>query len=138
VFIKICHLILKFKNVAFIASLDLYLSSRPWMVKDDWANNYVQVLAQLSPNADPDKVSKKIKNIGLNNAKKEAVAPLIQFLLHPMSKWHLYEEFKQGVNTGGRIQFVWLFGIIGVFVLLLACINFMNLTQPGLKNVQEK
>ena len=45
-----------------------------------------------------------------------------------MSKWHLYNEFKNGVNVGGRIQFVWLFGIIGIFVLLLACINFMNLS----------
>ena len=48
--------------------------------------------------------------------------------LQPMSKWHLYSEFKSGVNTGGAIQYVWLFGIIGVFVLLLACINFMNLS----------
>ena len=45
-----------------------------------------------------------------------------------MSKWHLYSEFKNGVNTGGAIQYVWMFGIIGVFVLLLACINFMNLS----------
>ncbi len=48
--------------------------------------------------------------------------------LHPMNNWHLYGDFKNGVNTGGRIQYVWLFGIIGVFVLLLACINFMNLS----------
>ena len=48
--------------------------------------------------------------------------------LQPMSKWHLYSEFKNGVNTGGAIQYVWLFGIIGIFVLLLACINFMNLS----------
>src|SRR3978361_2237541 len=45
-----------------------------------------------------------------------------------MSKWHLYAEFKNGANTGGRIQYVWWFGIIGLFVLLLACINFMNLS----------
>ena len=45
-----------------------------------------------------------------------------------MSKWHLYSEFKNGVNVGGAIQYVWMFGIIGVFVLLLACINFMNLS----------
>ncbi len=48
--------------------------------------------------------------------------------LNPMSKWHLYSEWKNGINTGGRIQYVWLFGIIGLFVLLLACINFMNLS----------
>jgi ABC-type antimicrobial peptide transport system permease subunit len=45
-----------------------------------------------------------------------------------MSKWHLYDEFRNGVNTGGRIQYVWMFGVIGLFVLLLACINFMNLS----------
>jgi ABC-type antimicrobial peptide transport system permease subunit len=118
----------EFKNVAFIAPFDLYLSFNTWLRKDDWENNSVQILTQLSSNADPDKVSEKIKNIKPNNGQNEAGAPLIQFLLHPMSKWHLYEEFKQGVNTGGRIQFVWLFGIIGVFVLLLACINFMNLS----------
>lgn len=47
--------------------------------------------------------------------------------LHPMSKWNLYSEFKNGINTGGKIRNVRLFDIIGVFVLLLACINFMNL-----------
>ena len=45
-----------------------------------------------------------------------------------MSNWRLYSEFKNGVNTGGAIQYVWMFGIIGIFVLLLACINFMNLS----------
>ena len=45
-----------------------------------------------------------------------------------MSRWHLYSDYKDGVNTGGDIQFVWLFGLIGAFVLLLACINFMNLS----------
>ena len=51
-----------------------------------------------------------------------------QVFLNPMSQWHLYSEFKNGVRESGPIQFVWLIGIIGVFVLLLACINFMNLS----------
>ena len=45
-----------------------------------------------------------------------------------MNKWHLQSEWKNGELTGGLLQFVWLFGIVGVFVLLLACINFMNLS----------
>jgi ABC-type antimicrobial peptide transport system permease subunit len=51
-----------------------------------------------------------------------------EFFLHPMSKWHLHGDFKNGVNEGGMIKLVRLFGIAGVFVLLLACINFMNLS----------
>jgi putative ABC transport system permease protein len=118
----------EFKDVAFIAPFDLYLSLSPWLRKDDWNNNSVQVLAEMSPNSSPESISKRITDIKTNNVKKEAVSSVTKFLLHPMSKWHLYEEFKQGANVGGRIQFVWLFGIIGVFVLLLACINFMNLS----------
>jgi putative ABC transport system permease protein len=115
-----------FKDVAFIGSLDLYLSTRPWMSREDWNNNFVQVLVQLSPNVRFDRASETIRNIKPKNTTE--VAPLTEFQLFPMNRWHLYEEFKQGVNTGGRIQFVWLFGIVGVFVLLLACINFMNLS----------
>ena len=51
-----------------------------------------------------------------------------QAVLFPMDKWRLYSDFKDGKAAGGRIQFIWLFSIIGVFVLMLACINFMNLS----------
>ena len=51
-----------------------------------------------------------------------------ELMLFPMSRWHLYSDFKDGKNVGGYIQFVRLFGIVGIFVLFLACINFMNLS----------
>ena len=73
-------------------------------------------------------VSKKIKDAKLRNVAKEERRYNPQLFLQPMRKWHLYDEFKNGKNTGGRIQYVWLFGIIGSFVLILACINFMNLS----------
>src|SRR5258708_32479438 len=71
-----------------------------------------------------DKVSARIKDIikTLVKGNNEAI------LLHPMSQWHLYNEFKNGQVAGGRIRLVRIFGIIGAFVLLLACINFMNLS----------
>ncbi len=75
-----------------------------------------------------EKVSAKIKNAKLNNVSIEEKKYQWEVFLQPMSKWNLYNEFKNGKNTGGAIQYVWLFGIIGIFVLMLACINFMNLT----------
>ena len=59
---------------------------------------------------------------------KQEVAANPEILLNPMKNWHLYSNFKDGVAERGPVQFVWIVGIIGCFVLLLACINFMNLS----------
>ncbi len=115
-------------DVTFLLPWSLYLATTDWVrnSQDQWNNNSFQTFAELNPKADFDKVSAKIKYVKFNHDKQDAAKPMV--FLHPLSKWHLYSEFKDGKIAGGRIQFVWLFGIIGVFVLLLACINFMNLS----------
>jgi putative ABC transport system permease protein len=116
-------------DVAFIGSWDYYIN-----VPDnrrsptDWGDNSLFMYVQVADNADMQKVSAKIHDIKLNNMAAEDRKYKPVMFLQPMSKWHLYSEFKNGVNTGGAIQYVWLFGIIGMFVLILACINFMNLS----------
>ena len=119
-------------EIAFIAPWDLYMTTHQKTNITKWGNNSWQLFAQLSPNADINKVSARIKDLKLNAFTAEGNKLGLSFkptvFLHPISKWHLYSEFKNGINTGGAIQFVWMFGIIGVFVLLLACINFMNLS----------
>lgn len=107
-----------------------YMSQEAWVKNsvDRWGDNSFQCFVQLNEKADFEQVSAKIKNVVLNNRNKEDKHTKPELFIHPISKWHLYSEFKDGVNVGGRIQFVWLFGIIGVFVLLLASINFMNLS----------
>jgi ABC-type antimicrobial peptide transport system permease subunit len=120
-----------FREMGFIVPWELYLITNKWIKKmnDPWDSNFTQTFVQIADNADMDKVSAKIVNVKFNKLKTEddrKYKP--EVFLHPMSKWHLYSEFKNGKNVGGRIEFVWLFGIIGVFVLLLACINFMNLS----------
>jgi ABC-type antimicrobial peptide transport system permease subunit len=88
----------------------------------------LHTMLMIADNADMEKVSAKIKDVKFNKVSKDEQRYKAEVFLHPMSKWHLYSDFKKGVNTGGRIEFVSLFGIIGIFVLLLACINFMNLS----------
>ena len=96
--------------------------------KDDWDYNSFLTYVQLADNADVANVSATIRDLKLRKGSADSRAFKSELFLHPMSKWHLYSEFNDGINTGGRIEFVWLFGIIGGFVLLLACINFMNLS----------
>jgi ABC-type antimicrobial peptide transport system permease subunit len=75
-------------------------------------------------------VNDKIKNVVLNHFTDENTLKSIkpEVFIHPMSKWRLYSDFENGKNTGGFIKYVRMFGILGIIVLLIACINFMNLS----------
>ena len=119
-----------FRELKIMMPWDLWLIQNPWgkEMKEPWGSNFSQTYVQIADNADMEKVSAKVKNVKLNNVPAEDKKYQWAVFLHPMSKWRLFNEFKNGINTGGAIQYVWLFGIIGVFVLLLACINFMNLS----------
>lgn len=119
-----------FADLQFLAPWTLFYNNTEWVKTsaDPWRPNAFTLLVELADNADIDKVSFKIRDAKLNKVSKELAKKKPQLFLDPMSNWHLYSEFKNGVNVGGRIQYVWMFGIIGVFVLLLACINFMNLS----------
>jgi putative ABC transport system permease protein len=119
-----------FREMNFIMPWALYIIESEWIKKmdDAWDSNFTQTWAQLAEHADFEQLSAKIINVKYNKVKPEDRRYKPEVFLHPMSKWHLYSEFKEGKNVGGRIEFVWMFGVIGVFVLLLACINFMNLS----------
>jgi ABC-type antimicrobial peptide transport system permease subunit len=119
-----------FSDLSFIAPWALKLYNDPWIKQmgNPWGNNSFQIYVQLADHEDMHAVSAKIKDVKLRNIRPAELKNKPEVFLQPMSKWHLFSEFKNGVNVGGRIQYVWLFGIIGVFVLLLACINFMNLS----------
>jgi putative ABC transport system permease protein len=119
-----------FRDMSFIAPWELYIIESQWIKTMDnpWGSNFTQTWAQIADNADMEQVSAKIINVKYNKVDEGGKNYKPEVFLHPMSKWRLYSDFKEGNNVGGRIDFVWLFGIIGSFVLLLACINFMNLS----------
>jgi putative ABC transport system permease protein len=106
-----------------------YITTEEWLknAATQWNNHSWQAFVQVADNIDMDKETQKIKDIVMVH-KNEKTDGKEQAVLFPMNKWRLYSDFKNGKAAGGRIQFIWLFSIIGVFVLMLACINFMNLS----------
>jgi len=118
-----------FAGVNFIAPWELFSNIAQLKKQaDTWRCNCFFTYVQVADHADVNAISAKIRNIKHDKVNKVELKQNNQVFLDPMKNWHLYSEFKNGVIVGGRIQYVWLFGIIGVFVLLLACINFMNLS----------
>ena len=99
-----------------------------------WDSQSYNTYVQLQPNANINQVNAKIKDI----IRKYQPTSKLQIFLHPMSKWHLYSHFENGQIVGGRIDVVrLLLGIAGI-ILLIACINFMNLsTAQSQKRARE-
>ncbi|MFY0602604.1 MAG: ABC transporter permease [Flavobacteriaceae bacterium] len=127
-----------FKNVKFIAPWELLKKKAKYEERLGWGNYWFQVYAQLNDKDDFVKSSSVIKNVFNENYLERNTSRDYQLFLHPMSKWHLYSEFENGKNVGGKIEYVNIFSVIGIFILLLACINFMNLsTAYALKRGKE-
>ncbi|WP_461091013.1 ABC transporter permease [Spirosoma gilvum] len=121
-------------DLQFFAPWALWVSSNDW-VKDsetDWGRSSFPIDVQIADNTSMETVDAAINDFYQKNAPSDLVADArdykLEMYLYPMRQWHLYSEFTDGRPSGGRITFVWLFGIVGGFVLLLACINFMNLS----------
>lgn len=119
-----------FRNLEFMAPWDLYVTTEGWLqnANTQWDNNSFQGFAQISEHTDFASVNKKIRLSKLNRVSDEEKKYNAQIFLHPMQDWHLRNNWKSGVQTGGLIEYVRMFAVIGIFVLLLACINFMNLS----------
>lgn len=116
-----------YKSISYYGSFEMYENMEEWVKnsRDDWWTNAFPIYVKIAENADFDAVSAKIKTT-LHDAYPNASKP--ELFLHPMPKWHLYPQFKDGVAVGSGLKNVWMFGIIGVLILLLASINFMNLS----------
>lgn len=122
----------RFRDLHFIAPWDLYVSSRPWVQRalkeSQWGNNSFQLFTEIADNSNVEAINKKILFAKLNKVPADEKKFKAEIFLFPMKDWHLRSNWENGIQTGGFIQYVWMFGIVGIFVLLLACINFMNLS----------
>jgi putative ABC transport system permease protein len=97
---------------------------RPDIKNPNWGDNSYVTLVQLQNEGFYDKANEAIKGIYLRNDKNTNS----EAFLHPLAKLHLYSEFENGKSVGGRIDQLRIFLILAGCILLIACINFMNLT----------
>ncbi len=96
---------------------------QPWQTV--WGANWVLAYAELEPNANVAAINKTLAHY---IARKMNNDNSTQFFLFAMNDWNLHNNFVDGKMSGGKIQYVKLFSFIAWIILLIACINFMNLS----------
>ncbi|WP_421827403.1 ABC transporter permease [Larkinella sp.] len=118
----------------YLMSWERFVKYNAWV--KEWGNNGPRAFVLLSAKADPDKVSAKIKDYIKQKTNKQTNN--IELFLQKNSDAYLHSNFKNGQPDGGRIEYVRLFIIVAVFILVIACINFMNLaTARSVKRAKE-
>lgn len=110
----------------FLINWETFLERNTWA--KDWGNNGPATLIKLRANANPISVEKKLTKFLDNYNKDQSAAFRIELGIQRYDDLYLHSNFKNGKITGGRIEYVRLFVIVALFILLIACINFMNLT----------
>ncbi|MBT1705248.1 ABC transporter permease [Chryseosolibacter indicus] len=106
--------------------------NKSWL--DQWGNNNIRTYLMLRTDATINNFSAKLKNeVKLHNEQSN-----VELFIQPFGDAYLYGDFENGVQAGGRIEYVRIFFIVAVFVLIIACINFMNLsTAQATKRAKE-
>src|SRR5215831_7803827 len=114
------------KNVSFrfnwLAPFKIYENDNPWL--QQWGNNGVITYVETEPNANINAINNKLHGY-IQTKMQGAIAKMS---LYPMDRWRLYNDFDtNGKEKEGRIKYVNLFSLIAWIILIIACINFMNL-----------
>ncbi len=116
----------------FLLTMEYYQNKNPWI--KEWGNNGARTFVLLRPDASPEKINTRIKDF----VKQKLDKANVELFLQPYTEMYLYSNFKNGVQEGGRIDYVRSFSIVAMVVLVIACINFMNLsTARSLKRARE-
>lgn len=110
----------------YILPLEYMIKTQHWGTQ--WGNNHLQTFVSLQPNVSFDQVTANMKMLLKKYSTDEYSIAKSEVFMQPMKQWHLQADFKNGVVAGGLLDYVKMFSIIGLLVLLIACINFMNLS----------
>ncbi len=113
-------------TIDFLLPFAYFEATSTWIqyARKNWNNNAFLVYVELQPGAEKEDVDNSIHDLIKKN---NADAQNREIFLHPMGRWRLHNTFENGRESGGLIDYVKLFSGIAVFILVIACINFMNL-----------
>ena len=107
----------------FVLSFQALLKASPWAEK--WGNFSFFTFVQTHPGVKLSNVTEKVKYVIRNNHEGGSNTELF---LHPFEEMYLYNDFSNGKSATGRISYIYIFSIAAIFILLIACINFINLS----------
>ncbi len=114
------------ENVSFrfhwLAPFKIFEDKNTWLTQ--WGSNGVLTYVETQPNVDVASINNKLYNF-VEQKQKGAVAKMS---IYPMNRWRMYDSFENGKEVAGRIKYVNLFSLIAWIILIIACINFMNLS----------
>lgn len=120
------------KNTAFefewlIPFLVLEQEMSKFLIIDSWGTSWLETYVELEPHVDVNQLNQKLNVLPMQ--KEGPTYDKTNYFAYPVNRTLLYGEFKDGMDTGGGyIRTVRLFFIIGILILVIACINFMNLS----------
>jgi len=119
-------------------------STLPYLNGNSWSNISTSTYLRLTPGADPKKLEAKFpelvaKNVvpeiqhdmGVSLAEAQKSVNTFRFFLQPLTSIHLYSDTKYEIEANSDIRYVYIFGALALFILLLACVNFTNLSTAG-------
>ncbi len=110
-----------------------YENDNKWL--KEWGSNGIRTYVMLRENASAERVDTKIKRMVHRH---DSATANIDLFLQPYTEMYLYSNFENGKQDGGRIEYVRMFSIVAAFILVIACINFMNLaTARSTKRAKE-
>ena len=113
------------ENVSFkfdwLSPFQIMLNDNSWLLQ--WGNNGIVTYVETYPNVSIEKINKQLH--GYIQTKDTSL--IARLALYPMNRWRLYDSFENGKEVPGRIKYVNLFSLIAWIILIIACINFMNL-----------
>jgi hypothetical protein len=120
----------------YVISWNLFVERNEWV--KDWHNSGPTTYIKLREHANTEALKPKLQHFIRNYDKEYSDLDRLELSMQPYGEKYLHSNFKDGKVAGGRIEYVQLFSLVAIFILLIACVNFMNLsTARSLKRAKE-